>query len=715
MTVYRSTRLLIIVSSLWLILSTNHSLFSQEPRLFLTLSELKSRNHLADREGWAKEQRDSILKEAAAFPQSYERKYGVTGAALTPEGGQWLHYYACPDTGTLLTFHPGVGSVCPDNGKVFNGYPYDQVVYMLRADGLAKASTTLALAYRLSGNEKYAQEAANILKAYADVYLTYSIHDNSNKQSSRGARVYSQTLDESIWLIQIAWTYDLLQGSPTFTASDKKHIEADLLQASAATVGRATGPTDNIQSWINAALAAVGYTLSDTRLISKAIDGPQGFRFQMHSYVSDGFWIEGAWHYQFYALLALTQTAQMATHAGTNLWKEEPNLSALLKSPVGVMFADGTLPPFNDSVVENLYAQSFLYEGAYAATRDPLFAAVIEHHGRETREAFLFGAETIPSQGLLKLSSEVYPDAGYATLRGDASDLTGVMKFGPHGGPHGHFDKLSDVIYANGKMLSVDPGTQYYGLPLHNEWDKMTVAHNTIAVDEGQQAAATGKLLSWQATPEFTAVIADAGPAYSGIDLRRTMLSTSEYVLEITDAEASDGKQHVFDWNYHNNGTQTPAIFGVPYDAIAKTTTAKTSGYQHLLHVRRSATDGDIRSTYKAQTSQGLALWILSNGQTEVFTGDAPGPDLKVPVPFLIARRTGTSAEYTTLLVPFSGSPKITGFEQPQPGLVVVHGKGWTDEIHLGEKIRYERKTTRVQNALKPYNDNNSKSNGQGR
>jgi hypothetical protein len=65
--------------------------------------------------------------------------------------------------------------------------------------------------------------------------------------------------------------------------------------------------------------------------------------------------------------------------------------------------------------------------------------------------------------------------------------------------------------------------------------------------------------------------------------------------------------------------------------------------------------------------------------------------------------------------VPFSGSPKIAGFEQPQPGLVVVHGKGWTDEIHLGEKIQYERKTTRVQNALKPYSDNNSKSNGEGR
>jgi hypothetical protein len=62
------------------------------------------------------------------------------------------------------------------------------------------------------------------------------------------------------------------------------------------------------------------------------------------------------------------------------------------------------------------------------------------------------------------LPSEVLPNAGVATLRVRGSDHTLALKFGPHGGGHGHFDKLTFISYANGKHLAVDPGTQAYGL-----------------------------------------------------------------------------------------------------------------------------------------------------------------------------------------------------------------------------------------------------------
>ena len=43
------------------------------------------------------------------------------------------------------------------------------------------------------------------------------MHDNNGKESQFGARVYSQTLDEAIWLIDLAWTYDLLRDTDLFT------------------------------------------------------------------------------------------------------------------------------------------------------------------------------------------------------------------------------------------------------------------------------------------------------------------------------------------------------------------------------------------------------------------------------------------------------------------------------------------------------------------
>jgi hypothetical protein len=166
------------------------------PHILLTKADFVWLNQLADAEPWAAKKRQAILDKANAFPESYEKRFGLKSMELPPEGGQWLHYYACPDTGSQLEFHPPDQHVSPDTGKVFKGYPYDQAVFQLRADFLEKAALTEALAYRLTGERAYAEKAASILKAYADKYLSYPMHDNYAKESQNGARVYSQTLDE---------------------------------------------------------------------------------------------------------------------------------------------------------------------------------------------------------------------------------------------------------------------------------------------------------------------------------------------------------------------------------------------------------------------------------------------------------------------------------------------------------------------------------------
>jgi len=165
------------------------------------------------------------------------------------------------------------------------------------------------------------------------------------------------------------------------------------------------------------------------------------------------------YRYQFYAMRPLTMLAQMATRRGIDLWKQEPNLLALFHSPLGVVLPDGKLPAFNDSGSPDLYEQAYLYEVAYASTSDPTLLAVIEHGPRSNREAFLFGVEQLPRASPPKLVSTVFPEAGYATLRSATNDLTVVMKFGPHGGAHGHFDKLNFVLFSHGQTLAVDPGT----------------------------------------------------------------------------------------------------------------------------------------------------------------------------------------------------------------------------------------------------------------
>ena len=697
------------------VFSCAHPIFAQDPpqrpTLFLSEDDFKRIRQLADTEPWAKKQKEEILKNASAFPQSYESQFGLHSAEFPPEGGQWGHYYACPKTGRLLVFHPPDQHVCPDDGQVFKGYPYDQVVYTQRADALGAATVNLALAFRLSENHRYAEEAANLLKAYADRYLSYPLHDNNGKTTSTGARVYSQTLDESIWLIQMAWAYDLLRGTDVLTADDRRHIEQDFLRPAASVVGRAEAITYNWTAWDNAAVAAVGYTLHDQKLIDQALDGSYGFRFQIKAFVIDGFWIEGTWGYQFYVMRALSQLAEMAEHNGTNLWQEQPNLKALYSSPFGVMFPDGTLPPFSDSRLINIYDQAPLYEVAYKVFRDPLFASVITHGDhprpeaaglpfggaipagvRDNSNALFFGAATVPHEKVPPLKSTVFPTAGYATLRAPTGDLTEVMKFGPHGAGHGHYDKLSGVIYANGGLMSVDPGTQFYGVASHNTWDRSTVAHNTVVVDEKSQAESTGKLVSWQTDPDFTSVEADAGPVYAGITMQRRIVLTSRYILEITNVAATDGADHTFDWVYHNFGQQHLQLPTQPWSGFHQ-----ENGYQHLSQNQTAATTNSWQDIFHIaasadQPARGMHLWMLGGVDTDLFSGMGLGPDLRVPVPYVMARRRGRAAEYAVLLEPFRESASITSFHSISHNVYSVQGSGWTDTITLGEKVSLQHR-----------------------
>jgi oligo-alginate lyase len=661
------------------------------PHLLLGPEDFVRLNELAPTQPWAKEQRDKIIAEAAAFPDSYEKTYGLSSVELPPEGGQWMAFYACPDTGTHLEFVPPNHNVCPDTGKEYNEHPYDQAVYQMRADALYKGALASALAYRLTGDRADALKGALILKLYADKYSSYPIHGIAGRVGDKnGARVYAQNLDEATFLINMAWTYDLLRDSDVFTAADREHIEKDLLYACAEVTGQhGIGATLNITSWINGALIAVGYTLNDQTLINRAIDGPNGFRAQMKQNIADGFWVEGALGYQFYAIEPLERTAQMAARNGVNLWKQEPNLEALFVSPLGLIFPDGTTPSFNDSNgnLPVLKERASEYEVAYTATHDPLFAAICAEYKRDNREAFLFGVPSIDPSTLPKPKSAVFPIAGYATMRAPVGDLTEIMKFGPHGGSHGHYDKLTEVIFAKGTTMSVDPGSQSYGLPIHFTWDRVTVAHNTLGVDETSQVPATGKLISWQAEPEFTAVTADAGPVYPNADLQRTSLLTSDYVLEITTGQTTDGKEHDFDLSYHNYGVEHPDGNFAPYSGFPQ-----KDGYQHLTENKMAEIAGTFHTRFEMDKGRDMEMWVLGDaGPSQVFTGVGPGPHITNLVPYAIVRRHGASAKFVTLLVPGPTPLKNVTVTAAEDGTIHIRSSMWEDTIAIGSQVTYRR------------------------
>ena len=572
------------------------------PRLLLTAEDFARIERLGKSAPWAATVRAGIVQAAENWPAAHNQRYGLERWEPPPEGGQWTLWYICPRHGVRLQFRSPNQNVCPVDGEQFSGWPYDQVVYANRHSDSANMARDNGLAYRFTGRKEFAQAAARILLAYADVYSSYPIKDTNNRaNATSGGRVTAQTLDEAGWLIPVTWAYDMIADSGVLDAAEKTHIEQDLLRAAAAIIARNNAGQSNWQSWHNAAIGAVGFALEDAGLIARALDDPKGgFRFQMRqSIFGDGIWYEGAWGYHFYALDPLCQLAEMAARAGIDLWAERP-LRRMFEAPLLLAMPDGGLPAFSDSGAANVYNYDRLYEMAYAHYSDPVFAAVLGRRARG-REALFWGAETFPAGASPALGSTLLEESGNAVLRTADADHYLVMKYGPHGGWHGHYDKLNFVSYARGGVMAVDPGTQSYAAATHNTWDKVTVAHNTVVVDERSQGEATGRVKTFVALPAVSAVRARGGAAYQQAELERALILTPEYAVDLFDARSLDGAAHRFDWVYHNYGKLSTPLALASYAAFPS-----SNGYQHLSQARAATTGEAWQASFDMNETEGL-------------------------------------------------------------------------------------------------------------
>ena len=607
-----------------------------EPRLLLAPRDIDRIQKVAKEQPWAAQVVRSLTSFADEWPAQHVREYGLKEWALPAEGAGWSHAYVCPDHGVRLTQRAGK-NLCPIDGKDYHGWPIDQVVYMQRNGNNAQAVRDLGLVFRLTGKPEYLEKARRILNAYSDLYPTLPIHDNSNKLNTKtGGRIMSQTLSEAGWLVPLAVGYDLVRDA--LAAEDRARFETRVLRNAADVIRRYDAGKSNWQSWHNAALLAVGLLMEDRELVTLALDGPSGFKFQAREAITvDGAWYEGAWGYHFFALNPLQLTREMAVRAGIAL-PEAAALKRMLDAPLACVFPDATLPNFNDSGYTSLKGEAHYYDIGYRLFQNARYLSVATAAPRGL-ESLLWGADSLEGRQAEPLASELLESAGIAILRVLGSDHALAVKFGPHGSGHGHYDKLSFISYADGARQAADPGTQAYAAKSHDTWDKMTVAHNTISVDGQVQKPATGKLLEWVPLPHVTAIRLSAGPVYDGVELERTLVQTGDYTLDVASARASDGATHQYDWLYHNFGKLASDLALVPWQL-----TPQQNGYQHLTGTSVVSTDGPWQVSFS-----NLRVRMLGNRATTVVTGEGLGPDLRVAVPFVMARRSGESAGFAAL------------------------------------------------------------------
>lgn len=406
---------------------------------------------------------------------------------LPSERGGWWHAYVCPAHGVELD-HVGL----LDGSFPAGGAPCR---YGCRIDTPAMRGAWTVLAHQACASElllrrtRAAQDVTAELEAYARLYASAAdVADPDVQPWMLRGTLFHQALTEAIWAVTIARA-----AWPPRTPAI-----AGLLERLSVAAGEARDKlvaegkfTSNYIAWLDAA----GYLCS-----------------------RDPAWLEDE-HGLYNHLLEATSPDGWQWEASTYYH------SFVLRA--AVLATQGVAVP--DKVADRMHAMA----GVLTTLRfGPHLAAL--HDGpyrRAPYDAELAELDDFPAPPA-RLGVTVYPT--YVVLR--TPELLAIVDYGPHGGSHGHRDKLALYLYGR-DAWQPDPGQVPYG---HQGWRRYyasTSAHPTFRIDDAEQAECEGRLIA--ATDR--SVIVACENAYPGVTATRTVSLgsdgqlTDELVVECTE------------------------------------------------------------------------------------------------------------------------------------------------------------------------------------
>lgn len=596
--------------------------------------------------------------------------------AVPTEPGGYYHDYFCPDHGVQLHFDPASPQHhrCPLDNVIWQGERFDAAWRWFVNNRLAESALRLAVLWRLEGDPAHLAPVIQTLTGYAEQYANYQKVPRT--VANPGVATYT-TLDESVWVLPLAWAFDLVRDQ--LSAPVREAIAQQLFTPVADhLIAHHFGGIHNFACWHNAAIGTIGVLLDRADLVAFAMESDFGCYNQLQRGVlADGLWFEGSFSYHFYTVYALLTLAKALRHHHDYDLRQRPDLRAMLLVPIQSAYPDWSLPAPNDC----WYFTSLLsdcchgvppgpafYEIGYAWFDEPRFGEVLQRAyqqgPRDTLDALLWGRDELPNTPLTLLPSVHLPASGYAILRSTPTTATEqcylLLKYGPHGGGHGHPDKLSLILSAYGQRLSPDLGTPGYGLDLFESWYRQTICHNTVTIDGYSQPEATGQINHFQDTGDFQVADAavswtDDGP-YQGVTMRRVILARPDYFLDLFLVEAPDSRR--IDWIYRNAGQLQTTLPLTAYPTLAD----EGEGYRHIAHPQHYHTDKPFQASWQSGAI-GLQLWAAGASGTDILTGSVPGNPPTDRFALLLQRRQSATAAFLTLFHPFPTTPTITTVE----------------------------------------------------
>jgi len=372
---------------------------------------------------------------------------------------------------------------------------------------------TLARAYFLSGDERYASEAVDELSSWI-----------KNNPPYKGIN-WASPLEIALRLISWSWVFEFIKGSKGFSKDFEKeflrsvYAQADFIKrnmsgyssANNHLIGEACG-------LIVAGLAfngfrdSAGWVNTGKRILCREMAK------QVHE---DGVIKEQTFHYQGFVMeLILLAFAVMAKNKMTVSENASSRFLNMCEFTKNVMDKNGCMPSVGDaddgraarlSGDEGISVFPWLLAGACILFGRGDFKA---QAGAFREEHFwLFGMDGFKKYRALKawdagLGSRLFAKGGYAVLRNhseNGNEKVLLMDCGELGylstAAHGHADLMSVTLSSYGVELLIDPGTYlYHRGRAWRDYFRGTSAHNTIVINNENQAEIKGPFM-WGKRP----------------------------------------------------------------------------------------------------------------------------------------------------------------------------------------------------------------------
>ena len=600
----------------------------------------------------------------------------------------------------------------------------------------SKKAGWLGWSYQLTDNEKYAEKAREILIQYAKLYPN-DYKEHKGVHGSDTSKVMAQRLSEAMWLLPLIQSYDLICSARCVSDADRKLIEDDLIRhaitfihskkpaADEAADRRKKNPnwrTDPpevsiprkaVGNWVNfynAAYIQGGIAIGDQDWIDIGVAGTKWML--ANGIGEDGMWGEGAIGYQLFARQALVACIEAAARKGIDIWGfDQCRFKNLFDSVLKYAYPDGTSPGINDSGRSSVGGgwQAMAYDFAHLRYGDPNYGVLVNVAPRQLFQSsgcyyptvICEDLREIPMEGLTSL---VFDKLGYGILRGNdgGSDTFLLMDYGPHGGGHGHPDKLNLILFADGDELAGEPQGYRYEDTRHGTWTRPTIAHWTVVMDEKLQVSCTGKLLAFCDEGDIKIMRGEADGAYAGVVLDRTVVQMPGYIVDVY--RAWGPAKHTFDYPLCFRG-ELDALVGVDKDKLKPMGLPTQPGYRHIMMAGATSVDGNWSGVWQrektdpnpeSETTDGkrggpanrVSVTVLGKKGTQVTCGTVPGDRHQA-----VVRREGREAVFISVIDPYLESDAVKSVkalpvEGPvsSQGLIVTRADGGQDII----VVRYD-------------------------